>query len=64
MQFPMTGQERLILNTDDCLIEVTSWAGLNVHINDTGMYPTMIVSHRYPSKITNKSSGSQMKLSP
>jgi hypothetical protein len=28
MNVSMTGQEKRPLNTGDCLIEVTSWAGL------------------------------------
>ena len=28
MKFSMTGQEKLPFNTDDCLIEVTTLAGL------------------------------------
>ena len=32
MKFSMTGQEnKCSFNTDDCLIEVTTWAGLTVY---------------------------------
>jgi len=31
MKFSMTGQEKGDFNTGDCLIEVTSWAGLAVY---------------------------------
>ena len=34
MKFSMTGQEKgdllIVLNTGDCLIEVTTWAGLTI----------------------------------
>ena len=30
MKFSMTGQEKGGFNTDDCLIEVTSWADLTI----------------------------------
>jgi hypothetical protein len=32
MKLLMTGQNNLLLNTGDCLIEVTTWAGLTVFI--------------------------------
>jgi hypothetical protein len=32
MKFSMTGQEKVTLNTDDCLIEVNAWADLTLHI--------------------------------
>ena len=28
----MTGQENVTLNSGDCLIEVTTWAGLTIYI--------------------------------
>ena len=33
MKFSMIGQEKGdLINTDDCLIEVTAWVGLPVHV--------------------------------
>jgi hypothetical protein len=34
MIFSVTGQEKgyLLFNTGDCLIEVTTWAGLTVYV--------------------------------
>jgi hypothetical protein len=44
MQFSMTGHKRLPLNTDDCLVEVTTWAGLAFVFNPIHHSPFFLVS--------------------